>query len=393
MSDVKTAATNAPRGKATASAPAKVPAVRRPDPQANVAGAATAPNPGPNPAGANAGAGAAASAKLMSELKVSGHLMALDQGLYCITHAPAPGGEGGNLPGVRISVPPQPPGALERIAIASFRPDGFLHSTGDAALVRVLAPTAQVLVTIYQSGAPDGVAPNIQVRRLIEPATPAQPGAPNAAPAAKAPAGPEAAARPAAELPAARPGSVMEMVAHIQERADVGGMLGEWLGERGSKRWIEGFGVMPHGLSPADVEYQAVLGRGWLSPWVEGGQFCGSRGMALPVLGFRIRLRNGLAETHEVTYSASFIDGSEIGPVADGEPCESEALAAMEAFKITVRPRGQAAVDAAEQDESGATAQGLGASAGDRAQAGRKRAAAVAVPAAPAGKDKKGRKG
>jgi len=383
MSDVKTAPTNAPRGK-SAPAPAKSSAARRPEQQAgdattNAAPAAVAPNP--------AGAGAAGSAKLMSELKVSGHLMALEQGLYCITHAPAAGGESSNLPGVRISVPPQPPGALDRIAIASFRPDGFLHATGDAALVRVLAPTAQVLVTIYQSGAPDGVAPNIQVRRLIEPGVQAQPVAANAA--APGPVGTEKKAD--AEQPAARSGTVMEMVAHIQERADVGGMLGEWLGERGSRRWIEGFGVMPHGLSPTDVEYQAVLGRGWLSPWVEGGQFCGSRGMALPVLGFRIRLRNGLAETHEVTYSASFIDGSLVGPVADGEPCESDALAAMEAFLISVRPRGQAAVDAAEQDEGADTMSEV---AGGKAAPGRKRAAATPAPApvAATAKDKKGRK-
>jgi hypothetical protein len=36
------------------------------------------------------------------------------------------------------------------------------------------------------------------------------------------------------------------------------------------------------GAQTGDIEYQAVLGRGWLSPWIEGGKFCGSRGMALP---------------------------------------------------------------------------------------------------------------
>ncbi len=281
----------------------------------------------PAPTGDGVGHGAAA---IMSELKVSGHLMALDAGLYCITHAPADATHsGGGLPGVRISSPPQPVDQPPRVAIASFRPDGYLHPTGDAALVRVLAPSAQVLVTIYQSAAADGVAPNIQVRRLIEPHDAAI----------------EPPARPAPvasnDRAAARSPTVMEMVAHIQERADVGAMLGDWLGDRGSKRWIEGFGVMPHGLSPADIEYQAVLGRGWLSPWVEGGQFCGSRGMALPVLGIRIRLRGAFAETHEVSYSAAFLDGTEVGPVSDGEPCESDGLAPMEAFRIVVRPHGE----------------------------------------------------
>ena len=133
------------------------------------------------------------------------------------------------------------------------------------------------------------------------------------------------------------------MVAHIQERGDVGAMLGEWLGERGSKKWIEGFGISPVARDhAADLEYQAVLGRGWLSPWVEGGQFCGSRGMALPILGLRVRLRGKAAETHEVQVAASFCDGTEVGPVAGGEACEAESLAPIEAFQVTVRRRGAA---------------------------------------------------
>ena len=62
-------------------------------------------------------------------------------------------------------------------------------------------------------------------------------------------------------------------------------------GSRGSR-------LRPVGGIPADdIEYQAVLGRGWMSPWVEGGQFCGSRGMALPILGLRVRLRGASAAT------------------------------------------------------------------------------------------------
>ena len=75
----------------------------------------------------------------------------------------------------------------------------------------------------------------------------------------------------------------MDMLAHIQGRGDVGALLGDWLGEKGSKRWIEGFALAPtNEVTPADIEYQAVLGRDWLSPWVEGGQFCGSRGVERP---------------------------------------------------------------------------------------------------------------
>jgi len=133
------------------------------------------------------------------------------------------------------------------------------------------------------------------------------------------------------------------MVAHIQERGDVGAHLGDWLGEAGSKKWIEGFGIAPTQLiTPKDLEYQAVLGKGWLSPWVEGGQFCGSRGMALPILGLRLRLRGEAADKYDAFYSASFVDGTAVGPVAAGEPCEAESLAPIEAFQVLIREKGAA---------------------------------------------------
>ncbi len=284
-----------------------------------------------------ASADAAQAQKMITELKVSGHLMSLDTGLFCIVHTPAraPDVKMG-LPGVRISMPPPPIGRPESVTISTFRPDGWLLGGGDAALVRVLNGPSQILVTIYQSPTAKDGAPNLQVLRLLEPATAAA-GARGPAPAAVAASAPQTAPK------------VMEMVAHIQERGDVGTMLGEWLGERGSKKWIEGFGISPvHEITPADLEYQAVLGRGWLSPWVEGGQFCGSRGMALPILGLRVRLRGKAAETHEVQVSASFCDGSEVGPVAGGEACEAESLAPIEAFQVIVRRRGAAAAAEAE---------------------------------------------
>jgi hypothetical protein len=86
-----------------------------------------------------------------------------------------------------------------------------------------------------------------------------------------------------------------------------------------------------------------VLGRGWLSPWVEGGQLCGSRGMALPILGLRVRLRGEAAETFDCEYSATFTDGSSVGPMAAGETCEAESFAPIEAFQFTVRPRTESA--------------------------------------------------
>ena len=207
------------------------------------------------------------------------------------------------------------------MTIRTFRDDGWLHGGGDAALVRVPGGPAQVLVTIYQSPNADAsTAPNLQVVRLLE---------------AGRPPGRGRARRRAA---AARAGG--GRAGACAGRGDVGARLGDWIGERGSKRWIEGFAIAPaSGIPGDDIEYQAVLGRGWLSPWVEGGQFCGSRGMALPILGLRVRLRGASADTHDCAYSASFVDGTSVGPVQGGEACEAESLAPVEAFSVTIRPR------------------------------------------------------
>ncbi len=271
-------------------------------------------------------AAARPAASLIEELKVTGHLMALDAGLYCITasRSPAAGGPSG-LPAVRITPSPGPSGRPEAVTVRTFRADGLLSGTGDAALVRIEGGPAQVLVTVYQAqGVPDA-APRLQVMRLSEPGTDA-----GAVPVA------------AGEAAAAAPPRKTEVLAHLQAQGDTAVPLGEWMGERGSGRWIEGFAIAPEGVAPADIEYQAVLGKGWLSPWVEGGQFCGSRGMALPVLGLRVRLRNDLGKSSQLRIEASFVDGSAAGPVGDGEVCESPALSPLEAFRIELLARGEA---------------------------------------------------
>ena len=259
-------------------------------------------------------------ANRVTELKVSGHLMTLESGLFCVFQPPGSPMAGPNgLPGVRLSLPPGPAHRPDAVSISTFRPDGWLNGGDGAALVRVSNGPAQVLVTIYQApGAPPDTAPRLQVTRLS--------AEPVSRPQHRAPAAPVL-------VPAAA-----EAVAHVQRTGDVGGQIGEWIGVRGSKLSIEGFAITPHGdIGPEDIEYQAVLGRGWVSPWVEGGTFCGSRGMALPLLGLRIRLKGPAAETHECSYTATFVDGTNIGPVAGGEACEAESLAGLEAFQLIVR--------------------------------------------------------
>lgn len=274
----------------------------------------------------------------ISDLKVSGHLMTLQTGLFCVFHTPGqqpPTAAG--LPGVRISQPPlKTPGAVE---IVTFEGDGWLGAQNGAALVRVRRGPAQVMITIYQELNSPHEAPRLQVVQLSAqadapaPAAAAGLSAPAVAPRAQgAASASQARSEPAAQKP--------EVGAHIQRRGDVAVRLGEWMGEPGSHAWIEGFGVAPAELIDAsDIEYQAVLGKGWLSPWVDGGQYCGSRGMALPILGLCVRLKGDAAKKFICRVTATFTDGTKVGPVENGEPVESETLAPLEAFLLEILPR------------------------------------------------------
>jgi hypothetical protein len=303
-------------------------------------------------AGSPAVTGTPSNQKPFTELRVTAHMMTLDPGLFCIVQTPSArrADDGSGLPGVRISLPP---GAVHRpqsVSITTFRPDGYLNGAADAALVRVSDAPGQILVTIYQLPTGTETAPRLQVLRLGEDVQPARPAT---TPLAQVPAGAGAAvAAGASTLPRTLP----DMIAHVQIRGDVGATLGEWIGDRGSKRWIEGFAIAPQKgpISAKDLEYQAVLGRGWLSPWVEGGQLCGSRGMALPILGLRVRLRGEAAEKFDLEYSATFTDGTSVGPVAAGESCEAESLAPMEAFQVVVTPRAEVGVAESSLPRAGA---------------------------------------
>ncbi len=296
--------------------------------------------------------------KAITELKVSGHLMALDAGLYCVFNPPgstAPDPATG-LPGIRLSLPPGPAFHPEVINISTFREDGWIGGWNGAALVRVARGPAQILVTIYQAPNAKTEAPKLQIMKLAEGTAQAAAARPAAAPAVAAPAPPPpppprvvapAAATTPQNTPAGAAGRPApegsDIVAHVQVRGDIAAAIGEWVGNPGSKNWVEGFAIAPHaGIKPADIEYQAVLGRGWLSPWAEGGQYCGSRGMSLPILGLRVRLRGEAAETHDLSLTATFVDGSKVGPLDTGEPAQAETLSPLEAFQVVITPRAAA---------------------------------------------------
>ncbi len=288
--------------------------------------------------------------KRITELRVSGHLMTLDTGTFCVFHAPGSASGSDNalgLPGVRISLPPGPAHNPDQVSISTFRPDGWLGGTDAAALIRVDSGPAQVLVTIYQApGQSADQAPRLQVLRLSPEQSPQSGSAIAARPGiAQFGVGNGAVSAHMAKRSAEQ--SMPEIIVHMQGTGDVAGRIGDWAGIRGSHNWIEGFALVPPApLKPEDVEYQAVLGRGWSSPWVDGGQFCGSRGMALPLLGLRLRLKGEAASKYDCTCHATFVDGTAIGPLRAGEACEAESLSPLEAFQVSITPNATARASA-----------------------------------------------
>lgn len=278
--------------------------------------------------------------RIINELRATAQLMTLEPGVFCVFNQGPVLADANGLPGVRISLPPGPNFLPGSVRISTFREDGWLGGGNSAALIQVNGgQPGQVLVTVYQ--AQNGAdAPRLQVVRLSDVPRPDAAHSSHVPPGAAVPRPPGVAMeKPSHPQP---PAEEAEVAVHINRMGDVLALLGQWAGERGSQRWIEGFALSPkNDLKLADIEYQAVLGRDWLSPWSEGGQYCGSRGMSLPLLGLRVRLRGDAAERFDLALEASFVNGTTVGPVAAGQACETADLAALEAFKLSVTLKGQ----------------------------------------------------
>jgi hypothetical protein len=273
----------------------------------------------------------------ISDTGVSTRWLRLEPGLYSLALTPGPPDIGTGLPAVRVCLPPGPPGRRETVSISTIRGDGWMTVNDEPTLLRVPTGGAEVLVTLYWSAAGAAAPPALTLMQInpeaVAPGGRSQHASISSPPGAAPPvASVVGHGRPAAAAP--------EVIAHIEGVGDVDGKFGEWVGTRGSGRAIEGFSLTPRmGISIADFAIRGVLGRDWLSPWLPGGSFCGSRGLALPLRGFCLRLLPAAAVRHELACFARFVDGSEIGPVGSDRICATTNLAALEAFQIVVRPR------------------------------------------------------
>lgn len=314
-------------------------------------------------------------------LEVTGQFLAFEPGLYAVEVLPGRSAEtdvGLRLPCVRLEPLPASPGAGH--AFVSGAAEGGWLSGGTAAFVLVTGGRTRVMLTVYKAA--EGMAPpELRIRPLGAAEHLVAAGRPGPAIAAAASAG---GASPAPAGPAAAPGTQaalavvslpnppatadpapvpvcaadtvgtdgkarcgVVLMTHVQGVGDLFADAAGWAGRAGSGAPVEGFSVMPEDAGAGEIEYQAILGDQWNTPWIRGGGFCGSRGMALPILGFRVRLTGAAAERLECRYWGSFVGRGEVGPLSDGTACQA-GQAFLEAMRIVVLPRATDASDPAD---------------------------------------------
>jgi GT2 family glycosyltransferase len=130
---------------------------------------------------------------------------------------------------------------------------------------------------------------------------------------------------PLAANAAANPPLSFQIAAHIRTRGDMIFADAPWAGRIAPGLWIESFSVRPlQQFGAGDIEYKALTGSGFETPWISDDQACGTKGMAVPLVGFALRLKSGPATTgYDCEYSGYFQSGLTVGPLKNGAPCRS----------------------------------------------------------------------
>jgi GT2 family glycosyltransferase/glycosyltransferase involved in cell wall biosynthesis len=118
--------------------------------------------------------------------------------------------------------------------------------------------------------------------------------------------------------------SPAQIVAHIHRIGDVLFNDG-WAGCMGDGLWIEAFAIGQAGpLEPDRIEYCGVTADGFQTPWLGNRTLCGSRGRAVPMLGFAIRLKPDAGTQYDCQYTGYFVSGKVLGPFRNGDLCSSD---------------------------------------------------------------------
>jgi len=135
----------------------------------------------------------------------------------------------------------------------------------------------------------------------------------------------------------------LHITAHIRTRGDMGFTNTPWAGRTARGLWIESFAIRPlERFSVQDIEYKALTGSGFETPWLSDETMCGTKGMAVPLVGFAVRLKASCsgAAAYDCEYSGYFKSGVTVGPLRNGTPCRSTvANDALEGIQMRIIAR------------------------------------------------------
>jgi glycosyltransferase involved in cell wall biosynthesis len=322
-------------------------------------------------------ANATESASADDALSASLQLLPLPVGLYLFSvkaAVPSATPAMGNitLPAVHVGLGPGvDPRRVEFVAgPATSGP--WLFAQGDLLVVKITGSGVAPLV-LTSVRAPGGETLSIKIERL-EGRNEAATSAPAASvePEAAKPAASRdrAEEKPRKPTVVARPdelGLPVQIKAHVRARGDMTFSDTPWAGRVGAGMWMESFSVLPlDRFSAADIEYKGLTASGFETPWLSDDAMCGTKGMAIPLIGFAVRLKPSPdTAAYDCEYSGYFQSGTTSGPFRNGAPCRSTvANDPLEGIQIRIvkrkaRATGTAGPQAGHGDEL-ASAVGVG---------------------------------
>jgi glycosyltransferase involved in cell wall biosynthesis len=280
------------------------------------------------------------------------------EGLYAFrVRAGAParsaGPDGLLLPAINVGIAPGQPANIIEFMPGPRTEGNWLCEPGHALVARVSRQPATFLLTSLR--VPDGPLLSIAIDRLDQPnhgagdaqhlELPARP--PTVDLSALQPPRPPGASKDIrtdgglggeTQLPGLR----AAIMAHIQRWGDTQFIDVSWAGYIGQHLWIEAFSINPlENITADQIEYKGLTAAGYETPWLSNRAPCGTRGMAMPLVGFAVRIKPSAgALAYDCEYSGAFISGATIGPRRNGAPCFSTPDDPLEAIQLKILARG-----------------------------------------------------
>jgi GT2 family glycosyltransferase len=268
-------------------------------------------------------AAAAATAEIATEagLSASVQVLPLSGGLYLfsVKSASAPAADNGSdlvLPAMHVGLGPGVKSTQVQFMEGPATQGTWLFAATDQLVARIAAGGVMLILTSVRG--PGGEALSIKVERLDVRTEVLGTASPPAAVARVQSGAVPGSGAAGTSLP-------MQIGAHIRSRGDMVFTDVPWAGRVAPGLWIESFAVRPlQQFGAADVEYKGLTGSGFETPWLSDDQMCGTKGMAVPLVGFALRLKpSPRSRAYDCEYSGYFQSGLTVGPLRNGAPCRS----------------------------------------------------------------------